>query len=270
MAAIRLGVVGAAGRMGRALIREIAATNGARISGGIERPGSEFIGRDVGELAGIGPVGTVISGNAAGLVAVSDAILDFSSPASTVSMAKQAAKSKVIHVVGTTGLEDADFRALKRAAKNTAVIRAANMSVGVNLLIELTREVAARLGPEFDIEIVEMHHRMKVDAPSGTALALGEAAAEGRGVKLAKVSERGRDGITGARKRGAIGFAALRGGNVPGDHTVIFAGDDERIELTHKAGDRQIFARGAVRAALWGIGKPPGYYGMADVLGFTK
>jgi 4-hydroxy-tetrahydrodipicolinate reductase len=270
MADLRLGVVGVAGRMGRALIREIAATKGARVSGGIEKPGSEMIGKDIGELAGIGPLGTVVTGSAATLCAVSDAVLDFSSPASTISVAKQAANAGTVHVVGTTGLEDADFRVLKRAAKDTAIIRAANMSVGVNFLIELTREVAARLGPDFDIEIVEMHHRMKVDAPSGTALALGEAAAEGRGVKLAKVSERGRDGITGPRKHGAIGFAALRGGNVPGDHTVIFAGDDERIELTHKAGDRAIFARGAVRAALWGIGKPAGYYGMADVLGFTK
>jgi 4-hydroxy-tetrahydrodipicolinate reductase len=270
MAEIRLGVVGAAGRMGKALIREIAAAKGARLSGGIEQPGSKFIGRDLGELAGLGSLGVAVSGNAAALCAASDAILDFSAPSATVSIAKQAAKSCTVHVVGTTGLEEVDFKALKRAARDTAIIRAANMSVGVNLLIELTREVAERLGPEFDIEIVEMHHRMKVDAPSGTALALGEAAAEGRGVKLAKMSERGRDGITGARKTGAIGFAALRGGNVAGDHTVIFAGDDERIELTHKATDRAIFARGAVRAALWGVGKPPGYYGMADVLGFKR
>lgn len=270
MADIRMGVVGAAGRMGRALIREIAAAEGARVSGATVRPGSDDVGRDVGEIAGIGPLGVTAIDDPQALCAASDVVLDFSTPAATVELARIAADAGIVHVIGTTGLTDDDIRALMAASRRTPIVRAANMSVGVNLLVELTREVAARLGPDFDIEIVEMHHRMKVDAPSGTALALGEAAAEGRGVALPEVADRGRDGMTGARKRGAIGFAALRGGTVAGDHTVIFAGNDERIELTHRATDRAIFARGAVRAGLWAAGKPAGHYSMADVLGFTK
>jgi len=270
MTDIRMGVVGVAGRMGRALVREIAAADGAVLAGGIERPGSEHIGRDIGELAGIGAVGVKAVDTPEALCAAADVVLDFSAPASTVALAKQAALAGIVHVIGTTGLSEDDIAQLTEAAKKAVIVRSANMSVGVNLLLELTREVASRLGPDFDIEIAEMHHRMKVDAPSGTALALGEAAAKGRGVALSDVADRGRDGITGARKRGDIGFAVLRGGTVAGDHTVIFAGDDERIELTHKAADRAIFARGAVRAGLWGAGKPAGHYTMADVLGFTR
>ncbi len=258
MSGIRMGVVGVAGRMGRALVREIAAAEGAVLAGGIDRPGSEYIGRDIGELAGIGAAGIKAIEEPAALCAVSDVVLDFSAPASTVALAKQAAEAGIVHVIGTTGLSDGDIAELMAASKKAVIIRSANMSVGVNLLIELTREVASRLGPDFDIEIAEMHHRMKVDAPSGTALALGEAAAKGRGVKLSDVADRGRDGITGARKRGDIGFAVLRGGTVAGDHTVIFAGDDERIELTHKAADRAIFARGAVRAGTLGRGQAGG------------
>jgi len=270
MTDIRMGVVGVAGRMGRALVREIVAADGAVLAGGIERSGSDHIGRDIGELAGVGTLGIEAVDNGQALCAASDVVLDFSSPASTVALAKQAARAGIVHVIGTTGLSEDDIAQLTEAAREAVIVRAANMSVGVNLLLELTREVASRLGPDFDIEIAEMHHRMKVDAPSGTALALGEAAAQGRGINLSEVSERGRDGITGARKRGDIGFAVLRGGTVAGDHTVIFAGDDERIELTHKAADRAIFARGAVRAGLWGAGKPAGHYTMADVLGFNR
>jgi len=172
-----------------------------------------------------------------------------------------------VHVIGTTGFDAAGEALINDAAAKATIVKAGNMSLGVNLLALLTQKVAAALGEDYDIEIVEMHHRMKVDAPSGTALMLGEAAAKGRGVPLGEKSVRVRDGHTGARKPGDIGFATLRGGSVVGDHTVIFAGDGERIELTHLAADRGIFARGAVKAALWGKGRAPGLYSMADVLG---
>ena len=194
-------------------------------------------------------------------------MIDFTSPAATVEFAALAAQARAVHVIGTTGLEAGDLARIAAAARHATIIRAGNMSLGVNLLLGLTRKVAQALGPEFDIEIVEMHHRHKVDAPSGTALMLGEAAAEGRGVALADVSDRGRDGITGAREPGHIGFSAVRGGDVVGEHDVIFAGPGERVILRHVATDRAIFARGALHAALWGQGKAPGEYTMADVLG---
>ena len=270
MAAMKIGVVGASGRMGLALVRQLAATDGCQLAGATERPGAATLGRDVGELSGLGPNGVKITDDPLPLFAAAEAVIDFTAPAATLAHAKLAAQGKCIHVIGTTGLEAEHLAAIASAARHTAVVRSANMSLGVNLVVQLTRQVAAMLDPDFDIEIVEMHHRMKVDAPSGTALALGEAAAAGRGVQLDAVADRGRDGITGARTRGHIGFASLRGGNVVGDHTVVFAADNERIELTHKAGDRALFARGAVRAALWARGKPPGLYGMADVLGFSS
>jgi len=270
MPAMKIGIVGAGGRMGLALVRQLAATEGCQLVGATERPGAPVLGRDVGELAGLGANGVKIAADPLPMFAAAAAVIDFTAPAATLAHAKLAAQAKCIHVIGTTGLEPEHLAAIAAAARHTAVVRSANMSLGVNLLAQLTRQVARMLDADFDIEIVEMHHRMKVDAPSGTALALGEAAAAGRGVALAEVADRGRDGITGARTRGHIGFASLRGGNVVGDHTVVFAADNERIELTHKAGDRALFARGAVRAALWANGKPPGLYGMDDVLGFSS
>ena len=264
---MKIAVMGAAGRMGRELVRAIAAAPGSVVSGATEVPGSALCGSDIGTLAGLDPLGIKVTDDAAAVIAASDAILDFTSPKATALFAALAAKHGKIHVVGTTGFDAASEAAVKSAASGATIIKAGNMSLGVNLLAALTRKVAAALGEDFDIEIVEMHHKLKVDAPSGTALMLGEAAAEGRGVKLADKSVRVRDGHTGPRRDGDIGFATLRGGSVVGDHTVIFAGNGERIELTHLAADRGIFARGAVKAALWGKGRGPGLYSMADVLG---
>lgn len=264
---MKIAVMGAAGRMGRELLRAIAASPGCTISGGIEPRGAATVGQDLGELAGLGKCGVIVSDDAAAVIAASDAILDFTSPAATVDFARLAAKSGKIHVIGTTGFDAASEAAIKEAAQKATIIKAGNMSLGVNLLAALTKRVAAALGEDYDIEIVEMHHRLKVDAPSGTALMLGQAASDGRGVALNEKSVRARDGHTGARKSGDIGFATLRGGSVVGDHTVIFAGDGERIELTHLAADRGIFARGAVKAAVWGKGRAPGLYAMTDVLG---
>lgn len=269
MADVKLVVVGAAGRMGRMLVTTIAAMDGVVLTGATERPGSPAIGTDAGLLAGTGTNGVIITADAGEALAGADAVIDFSSPAATVALASLAAARGIAHIVGTTGLSDADLAALAEAGKRTVVVRSGNMSLGVNLLAALVKRVAATLGEDFDIEIVEMHHRMKVDAPSGTALLLGEAAAAGREIALADHAVRSRDGHTGARHPGDIGFATLRGGTVVGDHSVIFAGPSERIELTHRAEDRGIFARGAVRAALWAKGRAPGLYSMADVLGLS-
>ena len=267
---LKIGIVGAAGRMGAMLVQQVRAQPGdCRLIGATERAGSPAIGKDAGLLAGGEAMGVNVTDDAAALFAAADAVIDFTAPAATVAHAALAAQGKCIHVIGTTGLEAAHDAEIAKAARHTAIIRAANFSVGVNLLAGLSKRVAGLLGDEFDIEIVEMHHRHKIDAPSGTALMLGHAAADGRKVKLADVAQRGRDGITGARKAGDIGFASLRGGDVVGDHTVVFAADGERIELTHKASARQIFARGAVRAAIWGRGKASGLYSMQDVLGFA-
>lgn len=268
MSDARIGIVGCAGRMGRVLVRQVHETDGCILVGGTEGPESDAIGRDIGELAGLGPLGYAVVDDPARVFGDADVVLDFTAPETTANHATLAAENHAALVIGTTGLDPAHFAALETAAQTTAIVQAANMSLGVNLLIQLTRRAAELLGPEFDIEIVEMHHRHKVDAPSGTALALGSAAAAGRGVDLDRVSVRGRDGMTGERRAGDIGFAVLRGGNVVGDHTVVFAADNERVELSHKATDRAIFARGAVHAALWARGRPPGLYAMADVLGF--
>ena len=269
MAEIAIGVTGCGGRMGRMLIAEIHATSGCRVAGGIDAKGSAAIGRDLGELAGLGPLGLAAGDDVAALFAKSDVVVDFTAPDATAAHAAQASRQRKSLVIGTTGLEARHEVAIAEAARTIAIVRAANMSLGVNLLLGLVRRVAQKLGDDYDIEIAEMHHRHKVDAPSGTALALGAAAAEGRGINLAARSARGRDGITGPRRKGDIGFASLRGGDVAGEHTVIFAGEGERIELTHRAGSRQIFARGAVRAAAWCVGRKPGLYGMADVLGLS-
>ncbi|MGD9539800.1 4-hydroxy-tetrahydrodipicolinate reductase [Methylocystis sp.] len=263
---LRLVVVGAAGRMGRMLTQIIPDTLGVRLTAALERPGAPALGADSG---GATPNGVPISSDIAAALADADAIVDFSSPSSSVAMAKAAADAKVAAIIGTTGLSAEDLAAIAVCAEKTAIVRSGNMSLGVNLLAVLVERAARALGPAWDVEIVEMHHRLKVDAPSGTALLLGEAVARGRRVELAENSARGRAGLTGPRRTGEIGFASLRGGTVVGDHSVIFAGSGERIELSHRAEDRGVFARGALAAALWTRGKTPGLYSMADVLGLS-
>jgi 4-hydroxy-tetrahydrodipicolinate reductase len=267
MADIRLLIAGAGGRMGRALVRAATEARGFTVSGAFEGKGSAAIGKDAGELAGVGSLGVKIAADPASLLKNADAILDFTVPAATVKLAELAAKAKLVHVIGTTGLSAADEKKIAASAKSAVIVKSGNMSLGVNLLAALTRQVAKALGDDFDIEILEMHHRNKVDAPSGTALLLGKAAADGRGTYLEKRRVMAREGHTGARRSGDIGFAALRGGSVVGDHTVIFAGAQERIELTHRAEDRAIFANGALAAARWGAKQKAGLYSMADVLG---
>ncbi|HYM73551.1 MAG TPA: 4-hydroxy-tetrahydrodipicolinate reductase [Stellaceae bacterium] len=264
---MRMGVIGCGGRMGRMLIAEIAAAEGCELAGGTTKPGSAHVGEDLGELAGIGRLG-LAAGDAPGkLIDDSDVVIDFSLGAATAAHAALAAEHGTPIVIGTTGLSAAETDAVRAAAQRIPIVWAANTSLGINLLLGLVEQVAARLGPDWDIEIVEMHHRGKADAPSGTALALGRAAATARGTTLDVVAQRGRDGITGPRQRGDIGFAALRGGDAVGDHHVIFAGAGERLELVHRATNRAIYATGAVRAARWVFGKPAGLYGMKEVLG---
>ncbi|MFV0296819.1 MAG: 4-hydroxy-tetrahydrodipicolinate reductase [Hyphomicrobiaceae bacterium] len=267
MSDMKLAVMGASGRMGRELVRTVHAAQGCVVAGAIEPAGSAAIGQDVGELAGVGRLGVPVTDDPLEIVARVDGILDFTAPKASVEFAGLAANARIVHVMGTTGLSEADEAAVKAAARHATIVKAGNMSLGVNLLVALTRKVAQALDEDFDIEVLEMHHKHKVDAPSGTALMLGQAAAEGREIALAERSVRSRDGHTGARGRGDIGFATLRGGNVVGEHSVIFAADGERVVLSHIATDRGIFARGAVKAALWGRGKGPGLFGMSDVLG---
>lgn len=267
---MRLVVTGAAGRMGRMLVKTIAETEGVRLSGALEREGSPALGQDAGTLAGVGASGLPITSDALEAFVAADGVIDFSSPDATVAFADLAAQARIVHVIGTTGLSGDDLARIGRAAWHAPIVRSGNMSLGINILAGLVKRVAQSLGAEFDIEILEMHHRMKVDAPSGTALLLGEAAAAGRDVALAERSVRARDGQTGARVTGDIGFATLRGGSVVGDHTVIFAGRGERLELTHRAEDRSNFATGALQAAVWARGHKPGLYSMADVLGLGE
>jgi 4-hydroxy-tetrahydrodipicolinate reductase len=269
MSDMRLIVAGAGGRMGRTLIHAIAATDGVALAGAVEAAGAAVIGRDAGELAGLGANGVRVATDLAPLLDQADGLLDFTIPAATVAFAELAARKSRVHIIGTTGLSGENEKLIAEAAKRAVIVKSGNMSMGVNLLAALAKRVAKTLDEDFDIEILEMHHNRKIDAPSGTALMLGRAAAEGRGVDLAQHSIRGRDGETGARCRGHIGFASLRGGTVVGDHSVIFAGPAERIELVHKAEDRMIFARGALRAALWARAQRPGLYSMADVLGLA-
>jgi len=266
---LKVGIVGVGGRMGQMLVRQITATDGCRVAGATEREGSPLLGKDAGEIAGVGSLGVSVVDDPAAMIANIDAVIDFTVPAATAEHARLAAQAEAILIAGTTGLSAEQEKAITLAARHVPVVRASNFSVGVTLLMALTEQVASILGPDaYDIEILEMHHRHKVDAPSGTAVSLGEAAAKGRGVDLAAVRQAVRDGHTGARPKGQIGFATLRGGDVAGDHTVIFAADGERLELGHKASSRQVFAAGAVRAALWARGKPSGLYTMRDVLGF--
>lgn len=267
MSEMGLVVVGAAGRMGQTLIRAVHATPGARLAGAVERSGSPHLGRDAGELAGLGPIGVSIGDDPLPAFARADGVLDFTLPAATVAFAGYAAQARIVHVIGTTGCSAADEAKIAAAARHATIVKSGNMSLGVNLLAALVEQAARALGSEFDIEVLEMHHRQKVDAPSGTALLLGAAAAAGRGIALDENSVRSRDGHTGARPEGAIGFATLRGGTVVGDHSVILAGPGERIVLSHHAEDRSLFAQGAVKAALWARGRKPGLHSMRDVLG---
>lgn len=269
MSEMRLVVVGAAGRMGRALVRAVCEAEGARVTAAIEREGSEFLGQDAGDLAGVGTLDIPVTDDPLTAFAASDGVLDFTAPVASLSFAELAAQARIVHVIGTTGWSEGEDAPLYAASRHARIVKSGNMSLGVNLLAALVKKAARALDADFDIEVLEMHHKHKVDAPSGTALLLGEAAAGGRGIDLADHSVRSRDGITGARKVGDIGFATLRGGSVIGEHSVIFAGEGERIELTHRAEDRQLFARGAVKAALWGFDKKPGLYSMADVLGLN-
>jgi 4-hydroxy-tetrahydrodipicolinate reductase len=267
MADTRIGVIGCAGRMGRMLVTDIAAGEGCALAGGVVRPGSAAVGRDLGELAGLARSGQVAGDDPQRLLRDSDVAIDFTTPEATVEHATLAAHLGKPLVIGTTGLQASHEAAVRAAAQQVAIVWAANTSLGINLLLGLVEQVAARLGPDWDLEIFEMHHRGKVDAPSGTALALGRTAAAARGVVLDEVAQRGRDGITGPRPAGAIGFAALRGGDNIGEHHVIFAGAGEQLELTHHATNRGIYSKGAVRAACWLVGRPPGLYGMKEVLG---
>ncbi|MBV9053031.1 MAG: 4-hydroxy-tetrahydrodipicolinate reductase [Hyphomicrobiales bacterium] len=267
MTDMRLVVVGAGGRMGSTLIRAIRETKGCVLAGAIERENHPHLGKDAGLLAGAEALNVPLASDALAAFAKADGVLDFTTPAASAAFAALAAQARLVHVIGTTGLGAAELEKLRAAARHAVIIQSGNMSLGVNLLAGLVKQAAAALGPEFDIEIVEMHHRHKVDAPSGTAYLLGEAAARGRGIELGAHSASGRHGQTGARREGDIGFAAMRGGSVTGDHSVVFAGPRERLTLSHHAEDRGLFASGAVRAALWGRGRKPGLYSMTDVLG---
>ncbi len=269
MSDLRIVVAGAGGRMGGMLVRAVAATPGCVLSGALVRPGHPDLGDDAGLMAGIGACGVMLTDDPLPLLAGAQALIDFTTPALSVELAALAAQARIVDVLGTTGLSGEDDAKIRAAARHAVIVKSGNMSLGVNLLAKLVRE-AARALPDYDVEIVEMHHRQKVDAPSGTALMLGEAAAAGRNIALGDKAIRGRDGVTGKREDGAIGFASLRGGTVIGEHQVILAGPQERIVLGHVAEDRAIFAHGALAAAQWGQGRKPGLYAMADVLGLSE
>ncbi|PCI40876.1 MAG: 4-hydroxy-tetrahydrodipicolinate reductase [Rhodospirillaceae bacterium] len=265
---MKIGIIGAAGRMGRMLLLAVDAAEDAVIAGGVEAPGHADLGTDLGELGGVNPVGVALTSDARALFKAVDAVIDFTVPVVTALNAQLAKESGTVLVIGTTGLDEAQQNTIVAASISAAIVQAANYSVGVNVLLGLVEQAAKILPEAYDIEILEMHHHHKIDAPSGTALALGHAAAAGRNVNLDDVADKVRDGIIGPRKSGDIGFATLRGGDVVGDHTVMFAGPGERVEITHKAASREVFANGAVRAALWGVDQKPGLYSMKNVLGF--
>jgi 4-hydroxy-tetrahydrodipicolinate reductase len=269
MADMRVVIAGAGGRMGRTLIHAVATSKGLALAGAVEAEGSAVIGRDAGELAGLGPNGVKVTSDVAAALKSADGLVEFTIPTATLAFAELTAAAGIAHIIGTTGHSAEEDKIIAEAAGRAKIVKAGNFSMGVNLLVALTKRVAKTLDESYDIEIVEMHHNKKIDAPSGTALMLGRAAAAGRGIDLAQHSIRGRDGITGARNAGDIGFASLRGGTVVGEHSAIFAGPAERVELTHRAEDRMIFARGALRAALWARDQKPGLYSMADVLGLA-
>ncbi|MDR6664851.1 4-hydroxy-tetrahydrodipicolinate reductase [Rhizobium sp. 1399] len=270
-AAMKLVVVGAAGRMGQTLIRLIHSIDGATLHAAVARPGSPFVGKDAGEIAGLGANGVIISDDPLAAFLHAEGVLDFTSPATSVEFAGLAAQARIVHVVGTTGCSDEHNAKIAAASRHARIVQSGNMSLGVNLLSVFVQQAAQALDPaDWDIEILEMHHKRKVDAPSGTALLLGEAAAKGRSIDLGSKSVRVRDGHTGPREAGTIGFATLRGGSVIGEHSVLFAGEGETVTLSHSATDRSIFARGAIKAALWARDKKPGLYSMLDVLGLSS
>ncbi|MEL6947881.1 MAG: 4-hydroxy-tetrahydrodipicolinate reductase [Pseudomonadota bacterium] len=270
MSDMKLAVVGATGRMGRTLLRAVNEADGVVLSGAVDRAGAAELGMDSGVLAGLGENGIPVTDDALAMFAKSDGVIDFTIPAASVAYSELAAQARIVHVIGTTGCSNEDEARFDAAARHARIVKSGNMSLGVNLLAVLVKQAAKALGDAFDIEVLEMHHKHKIDAPSGTALLLGDAAAQGRGIDLEANSVRSRDGITGARETGTIGFATLRGGSVIGEHSVLYAGEGETIELTHRATDRQLFARGAVKAALWAHDKKPGRYDMLDVLGLPR
>jgi 4-hydroxy-tetrahydrodipicolinate reductase len=254
--------------MGRALVAGIAGgESGLELSGALGAPADPLLGRDAGELADAGSVGVAVTGDRAVALSAAEVAIDFTLPEAFDENVAACAERGVAMVIGTTGLDETRMRALGEAAGRIPIVYGRNMSVGVNLFLALVERTAAALGEDYDVEIVEAHHRRKVDAPSGTALALGEAVARARGAELAGIADHARHGRTGAREPGRIGFAVIRAGGIVGEHTVLFASEDERLELTHRAGDRRVFAAGALRAAAWVAGRPPGLYGMRDVLG---
>lgn len=256
--------------MGQALTQLILADARVELVGGLETEGSAALGQDIAALAGLAPCGITASDDALGVLSGADAVIDFTVPGATIELAALAAQARIVHIIGTTGFTPQDEEKIMAAARHARIVKSGNMSLGVNLLAGLVAQAAAALGTHWDIEVLDMHHRQKVDAPSGTALLLAEAAAKGRGVALDDVKDSGRDGITGARAAGDIGIAALRGGSVVGDHEVIFAGENEQIRLSHRAEQRDIFARGALEAALWAHDKPQGLYAMRHVLGLES
>jgi 4-hydroxy-tetrahydrodipicolinate reductase len=264
---MKLAIAGAGGRMGRELARIVNDTPGCVLAGGLEAKGSAYVGMDYGTLFGVPNLGVRITDNVTALMPIIDGIIDFTIPAATLDLVKHTSAHGLVHIIGTTGIDAGGDATIAWSAQGARIVKSGNYSLGINILQGIVQKVAAVLGDEFDIEVLEMHHKHKIDAPSGTALMLGKAAADGRGVHLQEKSVRARDGHTGARKPGDIGFATLRGGAVIGDHTVMFSSDSERIEFTHKAQSREMFARGAVRAALWAQTQGPGLYDMQDVLG---
>lgn len=267
---MKLVVVGAGGRMGQALIRIIQATEGATLHAAVVRPGSPLVGKDAGDIAGLGPIGIAVTDDPLAAFLDAHGVIDFTAPATTTEFAALAAQARIVHVIGTTGCQPEHEAKIEAAARHARIVKSGNMSLGVNLLSVLVQQAARALDAAgWDIEVLEMHHKHKVDAPSGTALLLGEAAAKGRDIDLAGHSMRVRDGHTGPREAGSIGFATLRGGSVIGEHSVILAGEGELVTLSHSAGDRTIFARGAVKAALWAYDQKPGLYSMLDVLGLN-
>ena len=267
---VRLAVTGAAGRMGQALIRAISEHPDTELAGAIEHSGSDALGSDAGSLAGIGETGIRVTDDPLPVFAAAQGVVDFTTPGSSAEFAGLAAQARIVHVIGTTGIDAKSQARIEAAARHAIIVQSGNMSLGVNLLVVLVQQAARALeAADFDIEIVEMHHKHKVDAPSGTALLLGKAAAAGRDIDLDDHAVKVRDGVTGARQAGTIGFATLRGGSVVGEHSVILAGNGERIELGHVAQDRSIFATGALKAALWAQGRKPGLYSMLDVLGLA-
>ena len=270
MSEMNLVVVGAGGRMGMTLIKSIVNYSGVKLVGAIEQSNYENIGKDAGIVAAIGEIGVPFSDQPHEFFAKCDGIIDFTTPSATSKHVELTAQARIVHVIGTTGLSAEDEKKIATASRHARIVKSGNMSLGVNLLANLVKQAARALDEEFDIEILEMHHRHKVDAPSGTALLLGEAAAKGRNINLSDRSVLTREGNTGERPTGDIGFATMRGGSVVGSHNVVFAGLGEKLELSHMAENREVFARGAIKAAIWAFDKKPGLYSMADVLGLTE